>query len=178
MHRRGSTFAELMVVIAILTMFALLATPRVLSGIFSSKLDVGLHAVRENLEFARSRTIASGLRHQFYLDAETREMLVQAFRPEETLSQNPTGLTDDFVLRDRLPREVTVQTWTVSPMAVPAAGSGAQLGTHMLTLYPEGRSDDAVVVLQSDDGERRGLLLNGFTGELREMTSEELAGRY
>jgi len=167
----------MMVVIAILALFAVLVAPRMVGGLFTAQLDVAIQAVREDLEFARSRSISSGLRHQFYLDAETREVLVQAYRPEEALQQTPTGLTDDFVLRDRLPREVSVHTWTVAPMSVseqqPAGGA-----TNVLTLYPEGRSDDAVIILEGDDGERRGLILSGYTGELRELTPEETAGRF
>jgi hypothetical protein len=47
----------------------------------------------------------------------------------------------------------------------------------VVTFYAEGRSDNALVVLETDTGERRGVELNGFTGEITELNETELRER-
>jgi prepilin-type N-terminal cleavage/methylation domain-containing protein len=172
--RRGHTFAELMVVLSILALFAMVVMPRMMIGMRRSRMDKTMNAIRGDLQFARARAASTGLRHQVAIDASTGELLVQAYRPEEA-QQGTTSqqAIPDFALRDPLPEEMTVRTWSVSPVAPPAQAVDAT--TDVLTFYPEGRSDSVLVVVEDDEGTQRGLQLEGFTGELRELTGDEVA---
>jgi len=162
----------MMIVLAVLVFFAVLAIPRMMSGLRRSRLDRAVDAIRGDLQFARARAASTGLRHAVVADAASRHVLVQPYRPEEAEAANAAGGAPDFALQDPLPDDINVTTWSVSPVSPPNVP--AESTSDVLTFYPEGRSDSLLVVLEDDEGSRRALQLEGFTGELRELTDEEL----
>lgn len=178
--RSGHTLAELMVVLLILVMFALIVGPRVLTALAPQQLDIALNAIRGDLDYARARTTATGMRHQFTVQPDTGEVIVVPVRMHEMTGSQAAGGApqQDAALTEKLAEEVKVVEWSVTPLATGgmAAAGNTQL-TDVLTFYPEGTSDSAQLVLEDSEGNRRGLELNGYTGELRELTQEELPAR-
>ena len=173
--RPGHTLAELMVVMAILVMFAVIVAPRVLTSLYPAKLDSAMQAVRGDLDFARARAAGTGLRHQLVI-SEAGELVVGPVRMTVDTNQTVSDVPET-ALRDRLPEDVSVSEWTVTPLASGEAGTLVTGTADVLTFYPEGVSDSARLVLQDSTGNRRGLELNGYTGELRELTPEEMPAR-
>jgi type II secretory pathway pseudopilin PulG len=170
--RRAHTLTELLLVLTILGTLAVIALPRFASALMRSRVDAALDAARSDLHFTRARAVATGLRHQFMLDAVTREIVVEPLRPE-LLEGDPLGgqALPDVALRTRLSEEVRVAEWSVFPLGYDS-GSGA--ANVPLVFYPEGRGDSAVLILEDGQGTRRGLRVDGFSGEIREMTDEEM----
>jgi len=168
---------ELLVVLTFLTLFAVIVIPNMASGWTKSKLDTSVEAMRSNLNYSRARAVATGLRHQFQLDPSTGEIAVAPYHPEDQALAGQVGAPQadqpDVALRDNLPEGVRVVDWQVYPLGVPQTPLGGA-GDIPLTFYPEGTSDSAEVVLEDDRGTKRGYRLDGFNGELRELTEEEI----
>jgi prepilin-type N-terminal cleavage/methylation domain-containing protein len=181
-HRRGHTLPELMIVLTILALLGVLALPRMAHVLASSRLDATVEAVRDDLAFAKARAISTGMRQQVLVDPETRELVVLPYRMAEMASQTSTTVDPNAAappsLRDNLPEQVQVVEWSVSAIGgeQSTAGGAVQTGTPIV-FYPEGYGDAARVVLEDSSGSRRGLLVDSFTGEIREMTPEELENR-
>jgi prepilin-type N-terminal cleavage/methylation domain-containing protein len=179
LHPSGHTLPELLIVLTILVLFALIAFPRMAQSLTRTRLDAAFEAVRSDLSFAKARAISTGMRHQVLVDTESRELLVAPVRMSEMaetggVPADPTA-TAPPALRDNLSEEIQVAEWSVSPlgMAQENARAAVQTGTP-LVFYPEGQSDSARVVLEDSSGARRGLLVDAFTGEIRELSPEEL----
>jgi len=175
---KGHTLAELLVVLAILSALALFAIPRFVSTMLQSRLDRALAQVRDDLGFAKTRATATGVRHQVIVNQQTGEMLVLPYRPEEeTTTANAVQAEPEPALRSRLPEEIRFAEWNVAPLGYQSgqtATPAAQQDLQPLIFYPENQSDSAVVVLESQDGRRVGLTVDSFTGEIRDLTPEEL----
>lgn len=175
--RRAHTLMELLVVLTLLTLAAGITVPRFLSGWATAQLNSAASAVRNDLTFARTRAAASGVRHQVMMDRERGAVIVQPFRPEEATMQSSTQAPQELpVLEDELPEQVRIVEWTVEPFGYSGQPT-SQNQLDVLTFYAEGRSDSALVVLEGVSGEQRGIELNGFTGEIRELNEAELRER-
>ena len=74
--RGGHTLPELLIILVILVAFAVMALPRFAGSMMQSRLDGALSQLKQDLSFARTRAVATGIRHQVLLDAETRELIV------------------------------------------------------------------------------------------------------
>jgi prepilin-type N-terminal cleavage/methylation domain-containing protein len=179
--RRAHTLTELLVVLTILGLFAGIAMPRVIGSLMRSKLDTALGAIRSDVTFARARAVSSGLRHQVLMETETGELRVEPFRPEQQAAEGQAQTVEQRpALVDRISTSVHVTTWSVSPLgAAQGLATASQDGTGggdgaPIVFYPEGRSDDAMIVLEDSEGARRGLRIDGFSGEIRELQPEEL----
>lgn len=174
--RRGHTLAELMITIFILVLFGIMVMPRFVEATYRQKLDSAMNKVRSDLDYARARSISTGLRHQFQLSQDTGQIKVMPFRPEEQTGDqaNAAASVPEQTLNDRLSGDVKVVQWEVTPMA---GVETTKYGTDVMTMYPEGVSDSALLVLEDGGGNRRGLQLNGFNGELRELTTDEIPKR-
>jgi Tfp pilus assembly protein FimT len=173
--RRAHTLMELLVVLTLLVLAAGIAAPKFLSGWASAQLNSAASSIRNDLAFARTRAIASGVRHQVLMDRQRGAVVVQPFRPEEVIQQTSVQGSDLPVLDDELPEQVRIVEWTVEPFGYAGLGSAQQI--DVLTFYAEGRSDSALVVLEGPDGEQRGIELNGFTGEISELNEAQLRER-
>ena len=174
--RRAHTLPELLLVLTILSLLALVALPRFISAVSSSRLRSGLDAARDGLSYARSRAIATGLRHQFMVDAQSGEIVIEPFHPDEAVNAGAPAPEPDVALRDQLPEEIRVAEWRVAPLGM-GQGQGAEAaleGGGPLVFYPEGQSDSAVLILEDREGERRGVSVDGFTGEIRELERDEI----
>ncbi len=168
----GHTLTELLVVLAILSLFAVIAFPRFITAYRQSRLRAAMDAVRQDLVLTRARAVGTGVRHQLLLDPETRTITVQPYRPElEVAGGAPSGDPSLQVLRDTLPEDISVSRFEVAPLGFQGAPSGEG---QPLTFYPEGRGDSASIVLENEDGDRLGVRIDGFSGEIRDMTEEEL----
>lgn len=164
--------------LTVLALVAVIAVPQMAASLTRSRLDAAFEALRGDLEFARARAVATGLRHRLGADPQTGEVWVEPYRPEEAaLAASAPLPAPEPVLRDRLPEGVRLAGWSVSPLGLAQAPEMPTVGTTVeavpVLFYPEGRSDSAILVLESAEGERRTLLLDGFTGEIREMTADE-----
>jgi type II secretory pathway pseudopilin PulG len=180
--RPGHTLAELLLVTTILALFAGLLVPRLLGSRAGAHLNAAVQAAESDLAFARNRAIATGLRHQVALNAESGELLVVPYRPEEEEGLAAGRAAEEIpVLRNRLfPADsgISVETWSVSPLGYAGRGGLTRdLQGQALTFYAEGQADDALLILTDTEGRRRGLLVEGFTGAVRPMTDEELGRR-
>ncbi len=164
----------------ILSLLATIVIPRFAATLLRSKLDVTLDAIRGDLSFARSRAVATGVRHQVLWDAQSREIVVAPFRPEEASGttaggRSPEGGTS-VALRDRVPEEVEVAVWDAYPLAASGAGSpvSAQAVGTVITFYPEGQSDNARIVLTNKSRDQVGLELDGSAAQVRKLSREEI----
>lgn len=178
-------------VLTILSLFAVLALPRFITSIGRAKLSTAMNMVRQALFFARSRSAATGVRHQLTLDRENRLVIVEAFQPEMSMAGNGLsgagGATTQPgqsgvppALREQFPEGVEVAEWTVTPLESiignPTRTQSGATGIETMFFYPEGRGDSAYLVLE-DAGERRAVEIDGFRGEIRELTQEEMQSR-
>jgi len=175
-HPRAHTLTELLVVMTILVLFAGIIIPRFASTSRRQRLDGALEALRSDLTFAKARAVSTGLRHQFMLDTSTGEVVVEAFRPEEAAGTTGSAQTEsEPAHRNQLPEDVRVVRFSVSPVGAQtgtSAGGNVASENSPLVFYPEGTSDRAVVVLEERGGTQRGLLVDGMTGEIRELDAE------
>jgi prepilin-type N-terminal cleavage/methylation domain-containing protein len=177
----GHTLPELLVVLTILTLFALIVMPRMASALLRTRMDAAEDSIRSDLRFAHARAVATGLRHQFALDTTTGEVVVMPFHPEDQVA-GATGSAQMQpaqaapALKDVLPTGVRVTQWTVSPLGYTqnAQPAGGNIGATPLVFYPEGTADSGVLILEDGEGRRRGITIDGFSGEIRSMTEEEL----
>lgn len=182
-RRRGHTLTELLVVLTILALFAFIAIPRFVTALGRARLDGVMSSLRSDLQFARSRAIATGRRMQVAMDPDTRELVVLPVRFEELegTAGSQNGAEPEPALREQFPQWLTVTAWELAPLGFDSSapgGAGAPLGTGSpdspLTFYPEGRSDGARILVEDADKNVRGLIVDPLTGEIRELTPEEL----
>lgn len=175
----GHTLPEMLVVLAILTLFAFIVAPRFIGARNRARLDGALQMALNDLSFARARAISTGLRHVVEVDTQSGTLAVTPYHPEdaEVGTSGTAQALPDVAQRDQMPEDVEVTSWTVSPMGMNTStgGTSGVAGPGPLTFYPEGRSDNASLVLRDGDGDRRGLLVDGYSGVIREMTTDELA---
>ncbi len=176
--RRAHTLGELLVVLFILSLFALVVIPRFAGNMFRARADAAVNAMEADLGFARSRAVATGVRHQVVLDSQSGELQVVPYQPEDqaggTTGAAPAA-NPEVAYRNRLPESVRVTTWTASPMqALGVTNAATELEGQPITFYPEGSSDGLRLILEDDQGNRRGLILDSYTGQTRRMTDEEL----
>lgn len=179
---RGHTMVELMVVLAIMVAFALIAVPRFASVLLRNRLEAAMDGVRSDLHFARARTTATGLRHQVIVDAANQQLSVLAYRPDAA-AQGQTDADSLFTvaLKDSLPTDVRITEWFVTPVSqIQADGSRfapAGVSDTPMVFYPEGVCDSSELVLENSQGDKRGLSIDGFSGEIRDLTEDELRNR-
>jgi Tfp pilus assembly protein FimT len=173
--RRAHTLMEMLVVLSLLSLAAGIVVPRFLSGWDSAQLSAAASAVRNDFAFAKARAASTGLRHLVVIDANTGELQVQPFRPEE-LTQTTAAPVDQSepVLQDTVPERVKVTEWRVEPFGYLDGSAANQQDVDVLTFYPEGRSDNALLVLESAGGQQRGVEVDGYTGEVRELNAQEI----
>jgi len=182
-QRSGHTLPELLVILMILGLLAMVALPRLITGMLRTRMDSALEAVQSDLRYTRARAVNTGLRHQFVLDPSTGKIVVEVFHPEE-IDPNATANVPepDVPLRNTLPEKVRVVDWTVAPLEAGAAGSQpgrTRAGeSQPLMFYPDGTSDSAVLILEDERGERRGVRLDAQSGALRELLPAELERGY
>lgn len=179
----GHTLPEMLVVLTILTLFAVLVLPSLASALMRNRMDAAVEALRGDLNFVRTRAIASGLRHVVTLDPATGEWEAQPYRPEVELAGGTAAgqLPQAPVLQNRFPEGIRVRSLQVLPLEAGSptlAGGGVSAALRAvegpMTFYPEGYSDSAVIVLEDTDGERLGLLIDGYSVELRRLEPDEL----
>lgn len=181
--RAGHTLPELLIVLTILTLFAVLALPRFIDRAGHERLDLTAELLRQALEMARARAAATGVRHQLVLDREARVLTIEAFQPELSLggtAQNGGQAPPPAPWREELPEGIEIDEWRITPLdsLIGAPGSSPQLaaGGDSLFFYPEGRADSALLTLVYKN-ERRTIELDGFRGEVRELSAEEMQNR-
>ena len=175
--KRAHTLAELAVVMTILSVLATLVVPRLIVAWGRMQGETALEMVQEDFAYARQRAIGTGMRHQLIVNPQTGEISVEVRRVDEMTTGNARSVSENQVLTDRLPDEVKVVEWVVNPLTASTAlnRSRATTAADAVICYPEGRTDDARLVIEDRDGRRSGVRLDGFTGELRALTEEELA---
>jgi Tfp pilus assembly protein FimT len=177
--RRAHVLMELVVVITLLMVAAAIAGPRIISAMSRPRVEDARAKLRADLEFTRARAVSTGLRHQFLLDSSTGKISALAFHPDE---MNNTGgaaaNSEDVVLQDQLPDEVKA-TWEpqIGLGNVQQSTGANTTVSEVITFYPEGNGDGVLVTFEDRDGARCGLELNGYTGQLRDLTSTELSQR-
>jgi len=168
-------------VLTILALFAVIVTPRLASGLLRNKLDAAADALHADLTFAHARAISTGLRHQLLVDSSTGDVLVLPVHPEEAAATGASTAQTMVLpaLQDRIPDDVKVTGWNVYPLATGAQTNQATSAADgsPLVFYPEGTSDSAQIVLEDGAGNRRGVEVDGYTGDIRELSAEELAQR-
>jgi len=173
--RRAHTLMELLVVLSLLSLAVGIIVPRFLTGWDSAQLGAAASAVRNDFAFAKARAASTGLRHQVLVDNATGELLVQPFRPEESVQAGNSQVVQSVpVLQDSLPERIKVTQWRVEPFGYSDTSTTTQADTSVLTFYPEGRSDNALLVLESSGGQQRGVQVDGYTGEVRELNAQEI----
>jgi Tfp pilus assembly protein FimT len=175
--RRAHTLMEMAVVMTLLSLLATLVVPRFIVAWGKVQGETALEMVQEDFAFARQRAIGTGMRHQLNLNPQTGEITVEVRRVDETTTGNARSVSENQVLTDRLPEEVKVVEWVVNPLTASTAltRSGATQAADAVVCYPEGRTDDATLIIEDRDGRRSGVRLDGFTGELRALTDEEMS---
>jgi Tfp pilus assembly protein FimT len=177
MMRRAHTLAELAVVMTILSLLATLVVPRLIVAWGRVEGESALEMVQEDFAFARARAVGTGMRHQLVLNPQTGDITVEVRRIDEETTGNARSVSENQALKDRLPDNVKVVEWVVNPLTASTAlnRSGATTAADAVVCYPEGRTDDATLILEDKQGRRSGVRLDGYTGELRALTAEELA---
>jgi hypothetical protein len=161
-----------------MTLLSLLATlvgPRLIVAWGKVQGESALEMVQEDFAFARARAIGTGMRHQLLINPQTGEITVEVRRVDEEQTGNTRG-SGNQVLTDHIPEEVKVVEWQVNPLTASTAlnRTGATTAADSVVCYPEGRTDDATLILEDQQGRRSGVHLDGYSGELRAMTPEEL----
>jgi Tfp pilus assembly protein FimT len=175
--KRAHTLMEMAVVMTLLSLLATLVVPRFIIAWGKVQGESALEMVQEDFAFARQRAIGTGMRHQLLINPQTGDITVEVRRVDETQTGNARGVSENQVLTDRLPEEVKVVEWVVNPLTTSTAlnRSGATTAADAVVCYPEGRTDDATLILEDRQGRRSGVRLDGFSGELRPLTEKELS---
>lgn len=173
--RPAHTLIEMLVVLSLLTLAVGVVVPRFLAGWDSAQLSSAASAMRNDFAFAKARAASTGLRHLVVIDSSTGELQVQPFRPEE-MTQTTANQANQSqpVLQDAVPERVKVAEWRVEPFGYMDGSAANQQNQDVLTFYPEGRSDNALLVLESAGGQQRGVEVDGTTGEVRELNAQEI----
>lgn len=172
MTRPGHTLTELLVVLSILSLFSLVAAPRFGEVVDDQRLDAAVRMLREDLAFARVRSLSTGLRHQLQFDPESGDLYVQAFHPEnQEQGSDATGQTGeiDVVHRSTLHPDVRLVYWRVSPLGYGETATASSSTTDVFTAYAEGVTDSAELVVEGINRRRRALRLDGFLGRIEEV---------
>jgi Tfp pilus assembly protein FimT len=178
--------AELLIVLTIFVLLAAIVMPRLAAAMHSSHLDAAFSALKDDVVYVRTRAVSSGLRHQLLLDSQSGQLVAAAYHPEQDVAAQAPGAAavDAAVpaLQDQLPEDVKVVQWQTSPTGYAQGAQGGQAAGALrqtdgvpIVFYPEGRSDDARIILEGEDGDRRGFVLDGFSGDMRDLEPEELS---
>jgi prepilin-type N-terminal cleavage/methylation domain-containing protein len=176
--RAGHTLVEVLLVLTILALMAGVAIPRMAAAMQRTRAEVAVNLLEDALHFARARAIATGMRHQLtvnWTEDDRVEVVVEPLRfdmPEG----DPWGAPEaPQPLVKRIPEGIDLARWEIHPLGFerPLAARPGQ-GEQPLTFYPEGISDSAIVIFEGGDGHRRGVRIDGFTGEIRELDQDEL----
>jgi prepilin-type N-terminal cleavage/methylation domain-containing protein len=88
-HRqRGFTLVEVLLVLAVMSVFVGMAMPSVLRMFGQQKLTASAERVREAIALARVRAIQTGLIYEFCCEPNGTHYVVVPFEPDHSVSQN------------------------------------------------------------------------------------------
>jgi type II secretion system protein H len=175
--RRGFTLIEMMVVLAIVAMLAVMVWPAMRKPLAKSELRSAAKQVRTELAKTRLKAIETGEPQQFRFQLGTDrfqvmvvgagEQPLQATRPAS--NDAVTGTTevadgDEF----SLPKGVSFLVPEPIDVAEAAEAAGMEAAeetwSRPIIFYPNGRSSDARIELQGQQGMKVEVNLRGLTG--------------
>jgi prepilin-type N-terminal cleavage/methylation domain-containing protein len=165
--RRGFTLIELMLVMAVLAVVAALIVPRLSGALAALRVTKGTEQVFAAAREAHTRAILRGLRTRLVLEFETGAFRVEEERrPLESPGRwyempgregKPSSLADSV----RFGR-LTLNEETVAE------------GTAEIGFRPDGSTDDALITVENEDGDRGAVEVRGITGHVRILRDDEL----
>lgn len=173
---RGFSLLELMLVLAIMVLFAALSAPTVFQMIRSQNLSKSGDLVRAQMSQARVKAIRTGQIHAFYLVTNESWFSVAPFsqvgemanRASQAISRSE-GFRDDFD-EELLPIGIKfgVDETELDPRAMQVLSIGSQNSSVKPVLfYPDGTSQSTRVRLVDDRGNQVLVELRGLTGTAR-----------
>lgn len=174
-RRGGFSLLELILVMAILLMFAALSLPSVQRSFTRQSLSKGADLVRAGMGQARVRAIRTGRVHALFYLPDTGYYTVAPFdQAQEQASfvarRMPAirnrAAAEDFA-DDLLPRGIrfaAAETEMDARAAEVLGVAEANSTLRPILFYPDGTSQDAQLILQNPQGESFQILLRGLTG--------------
>ena len=186
-HRSGFTLMEILLVLAVIAVFASMTLPSVMRMFGQQKLSSSAETVREAIALARFRAIDSGLIYQFCCEVNGANFVVVPFEPDHAVSQTGSQ-TAGVVLAKRhagiLPKGITFRSEhsgsagsslnglgpiKLSPQSldgIPNAGNLAGLNWAMPILFkPDGSASlDTELTVSDTHSQQIRLQVRAFTG--------------
>ena len=142
---RGYTLIEVIVVLAIMTMFMVIATPYFLGWLRQYQLNAATAVFANHLRAARLLAIYTGVQHQVQLKKFGEGNYYQVVADPEVRDQ--VVPTIGRVVLDR-------RFGGVFMKSIPSSGR--------LTFFPRGTSNNGTIVLENTAGDRITLVVNNF----------------
>ncbi len=173
--RCGFSLLELILVIAVLIVFASLAMPMVLQTFQRQGLVKGCDRIRGEMGKARVRAMRTGKVHALYFVAgqpwfvvapyeEAREQNTKAAERLQSLANRPPYSDTE---EDLLPRGVIFSNnaeAVVDARAAQTVADNEESALQTVFFYPDGTAQDARVTLQNEKGSKRDVVVRGLTG--------------
>jgi Tfp pilus assembly protein FimT len=181
-ERTAMTLLELMLVVTIMVVVAALSIPAIQRTFARQALDKGADRVRDAMGQARIKAIRNGEEYAVYIlpggsyvgVAPLSQFQEQACRASQR-NQNANQVLNSNLEDDLLPRgvifvgsDIGQDSRSASVSADPGAGNG---GVMPILFYPDGTSQDAVVIVENEKRNRLEVQLRGLTGTAKKVKS-------
>jgi prepilin-type N-terminal cleavage/methylation domain-containing protein len=165
--RRGFTLLELMLVLVVLAVSAALVVPRLSGALASLRVTKGTEQVFAAAREAHTRAVLRGLRARLVLEFEAGTFRVE----EERRPLESPGRWYEMPGREGKPSALAegVRFGTLYLNEESVAEGSATIGFR-----PDGTTDDALITVEDEDGDRGAVEVRGITGHVRILRDEEL----
>ncbi len=173
--RTGFSLIEIIIVVALMVTIGAMTAPAMVGFFGSQKLAKAADKVRTEMGRARVEAIRSGDIYAFYFRPEMTSYTVAPFNssfnermlPSEQKGEDERG-TDSNFDEERLPRGITFAAADSQPdarVAQSMADKDVSLSSlRPILFYPDGTSQNAVLILENEKQELYKITLRGLTG--------------
>ncbi len=163
----GFTMLELLLVLAVLVVVAALAVPRLAGSLAALRVSRGTEQVFAASREGHARAVLRGLRLRLVVDPPTNAFWLE----EERKPLTEPGLWSEMTGREDRPYTLAegVRFGAIRINDEPVAD-----GRVEVRFWADGSSDEAVLPLENEDGDRGAVEIRGLTGRARIVPPEEM----
>jgi len=166
----GFTLLELLVVLVIVATLSTFVGPRLLGSMGGTQLRVASKKVATSLRYARTRAVSEGMLYVAMLDLEGGQIAIESRRPargrEEEASPEDGNAGEKKKKTFDLPQGIKLEK-------VVSGDAEVDSGVSEVLFFPTGGSSGARIVLASERGQRRSVVVDFITGTVHVEDPEE-----
>lgn len=166
----GFTLLELLVVLVIIATLSAFVGPRLLGSMGGTQLRVASKKVATSLRYARTQAVSEGVVYVAVLDVESGRITIKSRRPatgwEEKASGGDGNAGEKKKTAYDLPEGIKLEK-------IVSGDTEVDSGAPEVLFFPTGGSSGARIVLASERGQRRAVVVDFITGTVHVEDPEE-----